>query len=338
MSYHYGFLIAHRPMVVPLQNDKMHAYEGNIILRTDGSKEWHRAYGLPEIGLSVAYWDIGNSAQLGFGLSAIPFIDFPISKGKHHSFDLKFGWGIGYLEKKFDSDDNYKNVAIGSHVNCALTLQPRIKFQLSEHLQLAAGIAMSHYSNGSISTPNLGINLASATGGIIYSTGKLQKLHYEKRSPIVKRTRLTVFASGSVKQIYPAEGKTYFASTLSGNVTRQKTRKSGIGAGADIFYDNSIYKKLEEQNIYSNNIVDAMKIGLHGSYELVISDLSLMLCMGGYLYSKIDDDETFYHRIAIRYQFTQKMFACINLKSHWGKADYIEWGIGYRLDFRKKDE
>lgn len=338
LSYHYGFLIAHRPMVVPLQKDKLNAVQGDIILRTDGSKEWHRAYGFPEIGVSLSYWDIGNKEQLGYGLSAMPYIAFPLSKGDRHNFDLKFGWGIGYIEKKFDADDNHKNIAIGSHLNCALTLQPRYQIKLTDRLKFGAGISITHFSNGSVSTPNLGINLASVTGGITYNTGKIQKLKFEKKPPFTKSTRITIFGAGSVKQVYPAEGKTYYACTLSGNITRQKTRKSGIGAGADIFYDNSIYKKLDERDLTLNNSFEAFRVGLHGSYELVISDLSLMLSMGGYLYSKLQNDGSIYHRIAIRYQITEKIFACMNLKSHWGKADYIEWGIGYRLDFKKKDE
>ncbi|MBL0341914.1 MAG: acyloxyacyl hydrolase [Bacteroidetes bacterium] len=338
LTAHRGFLIAHRPLIAPLQKDNVHGLEGNIKLRTDGSQNWQKIYGYPEMGLSFAIWDLGNKEKLGIGFTVVPYLDFPLSKGNKHAFDLKFGWGIGYVEKTFDASENYKNVAIGSHLNCALMLQPQYKLKISEKLKFGAGLSLTHFSNGSITTPNLGINLSSITASIIYNLGEKVHIKDPQLPTFIKSTRVTIFGSGSVKQVYPAQGKNFFACTLSGNITRQKTRKSGIGGGADIFYDQSIHQKLEERDLKLNNSLETLKAGIHGSYELVISDVSLMLSMGGYLYTKLKNDGYFYHRIAVRYRINKKMFVCMNLKSHWGKADYIEWGIGFRNDYYEKNK
>ncbi|HMT30960.1 MAG TPA: hypothetical protein PKD91_16935, partial [Bacteroidia bacterium] len=79
---------------------------------------------------------------------------------------------------------------------------------------------------------------------------------------------------------------------------------------------HSIYQKLDEREMELNNSFQALKYGVHGSYELVITDFSFMISMGAYLYTKLENDGYIYHRIALRYQFTEKMFACINLKAH----------------------
>ncbi len=334
-AIHKGFLIAHRPMVVPLQQDHITGIETSLLIKTDGSRQWQQVYGYPEMGLSVAIWDLGNSNQLGTGVSLIPYLDFPLARGKKSSFDLKFGWGIGYIQKTFDADNNYKNVAIGSHLNCALTLQPRFKTRISEHLEFNGGLSLSHFSNGSVATPNLGLNLASVTGGLAYTFGPEKSHVPAPLPPFLKSSRWTFFAGAAIKQVYPADGKNYLAGSVSGNKSWQISRKSAFGVGLDFFYDRSIDQKLEEQNLELNNQLEAYRYGLYGSYEMVISDLSVIIHLGGYLYTKLDNDGTFYQRVGLRYRATEKIFVLMQLKSHWGKADFIEWGLGYRIDKQK---
>jgi hypothetical protein len=40
-------------------------------------------------------------------------------------------------------------------------------------------------------------------------------------------------------------------------------------------------------------------------------------------------DDMFYHRLGLRYQFKEHLLLNLVLKSHWARADYIEYGIGY---------
>jgi hypothetical protein len=329
---HHGFLLAHRPLIVPLQQNHIYGTEVSINKRNLTPGSWQQIYGYPETGLSVAFWNLGNSARLGKAVTVIPYINYPVCENRIMDFSIKFGWGLGYVEKIFDADHNYKNVAIGSHLNFALTLQPRFSFKLSESMQCFAGPSITHFSNGSIVTPNLGINLVTFNAGLDVKIGKKIPLTYSELEAFSKKRRISVFTAGSVKQIYPANGKYYFAATLSLNYALQQTRKSAFGLGADLFYDNSIHKKLEERNLVLNNKLETLRSGIYGSYELIMADLTVVLNMGGYLYTKLHNDGTFYHRFGLRYRLTEKLFICMNLKSHWGKADYVEWGIGYQIE------
>jgi hypothetical protein len=332
-GYHRGFLIAHRPLVTPLQQNKINGFESAVTSQTTGSKPWHHIYGFPEIGLSIALWDLGNPEMLGNSIAVIPYLDFPMTQGRKASLDLKVGWGAGYIQKGFDADNNYKNVAVGSHLNFALILQPHLKLNLSERISFTGGISLTHYSNGSVATPNLGLNIASLTGGLSWRFREPASIQMKQLPVFKKNNRYTVFLALSSKQIYPADGPSYLAGTISLNRSWQLTHKSAFGTGADLFYDHSIYRKMEDQNLKLNSSAEAFRGGVHGSYEMVISDLSVFICMGGYLYSKINDG-LFYHRVGLRYQLNKKLFATANIKAHWGKADYIEWGIGTR--FRQK--
>ncbi len=333
---HRGFIVAHRPMIVPLQQNHTTAFEIGMVVKPDGSKLWHRIYGFPDIGLSLTVWNLGNPDQLGTAVSLIPYLDFPIIKGKKSAFDLKCGWGIGYVEKTFDAEENYKNVAIGSHLNCALIVSPRFKTHITKKLSLDFGISFSHFSNGSVATPNLGLNLCALQGGLSYRFGKNKEKINEPLPLFKKMKSVAFFGALSMKQVYPADGKNYLACSVSGEKMWLISRKSAFGFGVDVFYDASVSQKLEERNMKQNSSLESMKLGIHGGYELVISDFSFVVNMGGYLYSRLSNDGTFYQRVGMRYRFNKHLFALMQLKAHWGKADFIEWGVGFRIDKTKQ--
>lgn len=335
VAVHHGFLIAHRPMVQPLQKNKTNAIELMLEQQTTGNKEWHHIYGFPKIGLSAALWELGNPEKLGKSVTLMPFVNFPLTRGRWMDFDFKFGWGLGYIEKKFDVEYNYKNVAIGTHLNSSLIAQPQLRFYLGNRVSLTTGIALTHYSNGSTATPNLGLNFASATAAIAWRFHDRMAIP-ERQLPEFKRSRrFTIFASAASKQIYPVNGPTYLAASLSVGYTWQISYKSAFGTGTDLFYDHSLYYKIRDQNLPLNSSLEVFRGGFHGGYELTISKLTLLLNMGVYLYSKINDGP-FYHRIGLRYRINRNIFVCSNIKAHWGKADFIEWGLGWRFDHKKK--
>ena len=41
--------------------------------------------------------------------------------------------------------------------------------------------------------------------------------------------------------------------------------------------------------------------------------------------------ERFFHRIGVRYMLTKHVIANVTLYTHWAKADYFEWGLGYEF-------
>ena len=330
-NYTHGFLIAHRPLIYHLQQEKVNGIELASSWQTDGSKDWHHLYNFPKTGVSLSIWNLGNREQLGLGVSLIPYVDFPLIQSKRNTFYLKFGWGIGYVEKPFDADDNYKNVAVGTKMNFSLILQPHYEIKINNNFSLNTGISLVHYSNGSVTTPNLGLNLIGLTAGIGYKLGDPVVKPEQRKIDFKKSKKITFFGAASVKQIYPADGETYFAATISGTRSWQLTRKSAFGGGFDVFYDNSLYYKIEDKNDTIQSDFDAVRIGIHGGYEMIFSKISLVINMGVYLYSQYYESNM-YHRFGLRYQLPRNLFATVNIKSHWGKADFAEFGIGYRIN------
>jgi len=60
--------------------------------------------------------------------------------------------------------------------------------------------------------------------------------------------------------------------------------------------------------------------------------------MGVYMRDRYRPNGLFYNRIGFRYQLTSGLYGNITLKSHRAKADYMEIGLGYVFNFKKKHE
>jgi hypothetical protein len=39
--------------------------------------------------------------------------------------------------------------------------------------------------------------------------------------------------------------------------------------------------------------------------------------------------------VGMRYRFDNGLLLNLVLKSHWAKADYVEWGVGYTFNYSK---
>ena len=111
------------------------------------------------------------------------------------------------------------------------------------------------------------------------------------------------------------------------------SQRSDWGIGADLFYDESIQHRLILDHQTSTTNADNFRPGIYGAYQIAAGNLGLMFNMGFYPYSKWKGDGNFYHRICFRY-YIRNLIVCMNLKTHYAKADFIEWGIGWKFGKR----
>ncbi|MBS1765326.1 MAG: acyloxyacyl hydrolase [Bacteroidetes bacterium] len=325
---HYGFVFAHRPSMQPLQHSHLGAVVFTLSHQTNGSKQWHSLYHYPEIGLKYGFYGLGNKEQLGYGHAVYPYIDIPLGKSFNHPLHFQFGWGLGYITKPYTRLENYKNVAIGSHLNAVIAFNFHTEIRLTERDIVAPAIGLTHFSNGSTAMPNLGINLTTVQLHYRHSFGTKKEVVTPSLSDFKKHLRIATFGSWAFKQVYPLAGKTWYAYSLSANVLKQYSAKSAVGLGADFIYDPSISFRMKKEKMAINSSSD-IRLGMAASYEVIVSDFSVILQMGLYAKSAWKQDGIYYNRLGMRYVFAKNIFATINLKTHLARADFIEWGIGY---------
>ena len=326
----HGFLIAHRPALVPLQEKHISGFEISLSKISFGKNEWERDFLNPNRGITFAYFDLGSPDKLGSGFAVYPYIDFPLNKKNDWKLIFRYGIGLGWVEKTFNSNDNFKNAAIGSNLNGIIHFDLHYEKRLSKKSLLEISTAITHYSNGSYSIPNLGINVA--TLNLAYTRYFGERLAIDYTPSILKpgTSNWIVYLGTGLKKIYPPEGKQYNIGVAS--VSRMMTigNKSKWGFGVDGFYDNSLSARLKKENSEMKGFSDDLRIGIFGVYEISAGKTGLLFNMGYYLFSRWKEDGNIYHRICVR-QYFQKFFLCMNLKTHYARADFVEFGIGTKF-------
>lgn len=329
---HAGFAIAHHSNMSQLIKGHLFGAELNYVFKTDGSKMWQQVHKYPEIGMCFLHMDLGNPEQLGTLEAIYPYTNIRLNKlSKKMSFNLRLGIGLSYITKPFDRITNHQDNAIGSHLNGFVNLRLNTEIPLSKSLRLAAGIGLSHASNGAIKTPNLGLNMASVNLGMDYVFGN-KNINFIKDSiPKAKREwHSSIIGVIGIKEMMPPGSPRYTAYGLMVNFYRNLNYKNKIGGGVEMSYNNSLKKVLAEDSLSFSNS-NLLRAGVKFCYSFNMHRLSLPIDFGVYFYDNRNYDGRFFHRIGLRYMVSKHIIANVTLITHWAVADYFEWGIGYQL-------
>jgi hypothetical protein len=326
-----GFLAAHRATMSHLPKERIWGAELSIYKRLYNSTSWSKSYKNPFIGMTIYGSTLGNKAILGFGAGSYAFIEFPMSrKDRKNCLTAKLSAGLGYVSKIFSQSQNPKNVATSSHLNALLCLGLQGRWQFHPNHCLIYSMDMTHFSNGSSKVPNLGLNMPFLGLGYGYTFAH-QKVSYcapktFQKTPFFSNWKLTLVGIASFKEMFPTGGKVYPVYALNSFVSKQFKSKVGMEFGLDFISKQSLfnYKPYIPKTQWS-----IFQMGTYAAYVLPLNKLRFVLGMGVYLKDRYDSDDEIYHRVGMRYYCSNGLELNLVLKSHWAKADYVEYGIGY---------
>ncbi len=330
---HVGYIIAHRNDMANLIKGHIYGVELNYIFRTNGCKTWHKYYKYPELGVCFLHLYLANPQQLGNLEALYPYTNIRLNKlSKKTSFNLRLATGLSYISKPFDRITNHQNVAIGSHVNAFVNLRLSASRMISDAWRLDAGVGLSHASNGAYSTPNLGLNMATVNLGIGYVFGNKKCTYIEDTiTPHVKKWQPSLIGVFGSKQLETPGGKEYLAYSLQANMLRGLNYKNSLGGGLEIFYNNSTIQRWADDGIYTAKFSNIVQAGAKICYAYNFYNLSLPVEFGVYFYKKQPVNGMIFNRIGFRYKVTKHIIANVTLLTHFAKADYFEWGLGYQF-------
>ena len=327
--YHYGFILVHVPSLQHFSGAHFPVYEITLTKLTYGNKDWQQAYHNPDLGMSFYVTDFGKNKFLGKGYALFPNITFHYLRKKWLHANFRIGAGLGYIEKPFERLHNYKNSAIGSHINSAISILIETKYTLNARTNLGIGVALNHFSNGATKTPNLGINMATANIALAYTFADRPISAIDSNRTFKKHFEYLALLCGGYKEIAPAGGNKYAVVNFSFNVARVRSLRGKWGGGIDIFHDASIKEQFQRDSISANNF-SITQAGVNLSWEVIFGKVSFPLQAGVYAFSKYKGNGVLYNRYGVRYQFHKNLVANFSIKTHYAKADYFEWGIGYK--------
>jgi hypothetical protein len=329
---HTGIILPFYDALNYLIKDDIYAFDLSVGFPTYGKDYWEKLYRYPRSGVGYSFWSLSNKEVFGKAHVLYYYLNIPIFKREETYFlNYQISLGEAYLTKIFDKYENHLNRAVSSYFNIYIRLGIDAKIRLSPRYEVTLEAGMTHFSNGKIRSPNYGINTGTLSLGVNYRFNDKGSTIQEQEVPESGKlyVQSVIYSAGS--KVYDnLLGRKYFVSSVAYNLERVVSHKRRIGLGADLFYDGSIREALaSDDGTPEKDYVKLIRIGMHTSYAIRYKQLMMGIQVGYEIYSKYTILTPVYNKILVQYRLTKNIIGSIAVKSHFGKADCLEYGLGY---------
>jgi len=333
---YYGTILKHNPDISHLITGHPSGVVLSVNRKTFGKKAWQRLYNAPDYGVSFIYQDLDNEF-LGENFGLYAHYNFYFLK---RSLTLRLGQGIAYTTKPYDEDNNFRNVAYGTHLLSSTIAFLNYKIEnLIGGLGIQAGVGVIHYSNANFKAPNKSTNTFVFNIGVNYVLDKEFPEYTKKRSGEVKGTEpigYGIILRGGINESDVVGSGQFPFYTISAFADKRLNKKSAIQLGAELFFSEALDRFIDFRSTGNfrdgtTGDEDSKRVGVFLGHELRINKISILTQLGYYVYYPFDFEGQVYNRLGSRYYFNEKLFGSITVRSHAAKAEAVEFSIGYRL-------
>ena len=349
-KYHHGRFLKNSGSLDEIMDNPYDAFNFRLGFQSDGSKQMmDQLYGFPVYGVGFysAYFEGG---ELGNPQALYVFMRAPVFRGKKLSWNWELSTGFSYGFKKYDPTTNPDQQIIGSSVNVYFNVGTGVSYQIGHRWDVTLDFDVTHFSNGSTRTPNIGVNLAGLALGGRYNFNPVRnytkhldpdyrpqtraKFEYRDIPKYKRHLEVILFGSVGAKNTTNTDydGTVYFISSASVDVAWCYHHVGKVGVGFDGFYESALrnYPVVLE----NPEIGDLTYAGIHIAHYLKMYRLTLITQLGYNLSSHVAHKGNTYIQVGGSVDITDKLFARAALKTRNGAiADFIEWGLGYRIPF-----
>jgi hypothetical protein len=350
VKYHHGRFLKNTGTLDDIMDNPYSALNFRVGFQSDGMKQkWDQLYGFPVYGLGFysAFFDGG---ELGTPQALYIFMRSPVIRGKKLTWNWELSAGVSYGFDKYDPTVNPDQQIIGSSVNVYFNVGTGLSYLIGKRWDITLDMDMTHFSNGSTRTPNIGVNLMGLAIGGRYNFNPVRnytkkvadgyrpqtRAIFERREMPKYPRHLELILFGSIggktttTQIY--DGPTYFISSVSVDLAWAYHHVGKVGIGFDGFYESALRDYPEK--IEDATFADLSFYGVHIAHYLKMYRLTLVTQLGFNLSPHVDHKGNTYIQVGGSYDITENYFVRAALKTRNGAvADFIEWGMGYRIPF-----
>jgi hypothetical protein len=329
--YHYGYVLPEYKHLLYVVEDNVQSAGLSISKKTIGKNEWQQLYNYPEYGIFLFYSTLGNNEVNGQEIAIYPFFSWNIFSGNRLNILNQIGIGLGYATRKFDFEDNYQNVAIGSNLNIHFNFRLGIKYLLLKKIPIQTGISLDHFSNANMKSPNLGLNYLTSYVGLGYLMGERRQYQVRELEAYKKGYHFEFIYSIGGRHTRALQTKFYFTSSVAFEFKWKPYRVFHLGIGTDLFYDSATESQMSSKNPSDYKKYYDYQSGIHLSQEFLYNRVSIIIQEGIYLFLKDKADHNImYNRGIVRYTIANHIILDIAMKTHFFILDYPELGLGFK--------
>ncbi len=344
-NFHGGEIFKHTPFFKSTIDGPTFAGELCVFKQTNGDKLWQRKLHYPEIGGGLIMLFHHNKDTVGNGFAAYMYWKYALVRSRVVDFNMKFGLGLAYSTKKYDAINNPDGNALGSKWNAYVQMRLGLEWKVAPQIRLVTAVAFSHYSNGAIKLPNLGINTPTGVIGLIYYPGKnpmvVNRDTFNKR-PALKNEVYTKATVGFLDITKDKNDKIWLMQSTSIGYSRYINITNKMSFGTTLEFNFGF------PHVYVNTLEVEKKLfkkastelSVNVSDEILIGRLALHMEAGVYVYHTYRMPLPIYFRIGgacylpeMGKKKRSQAFILGNVKTHGSVAQLVEGGIGTTWKF-----
>ena len=264
-----------------------------------------------------------------------------INLSRRVSLNYEWNLGMAFGWNAYDEETNPENKVIGSKVTAYIDVDMYLRWMLSRHIDLNAGISLSHFSNGNTTYPNLGLNTGGIRLGMAYYINRQQP----STTPAVKEKALScrglytdVILYGAWKQGVGHQGDEYYL--LPGrygvmgfnlNPMYRLNPWLSMGASMDGVYDKSVSRENDDSDEVNHTFGRQVALGLSARSEFAMPYFSINFGVGTYVLGNRNNFRGVYEVLALKVHISQRAmlhigYSLVDFKT----PNNLMLGLGWR--------
>jgi len=302
--------------------------------------EWSEAYGYPRIGLTLQFVQMNKPDTFGYCFSFVPNFELRLFDLAKSEINLKFGYGVSLVTKKFDITNNFDNRAISFPLNFATSLGIFYHGKIDDNADINLGIGLHHVSNGSFKIPNGGFNMIQTYLGFNYFLNQCPYNNKKKNNLKIENKDIYIqtYVAVSVREQGTfARIRSYPVATISNSILIRLNQLYSVGIGIDGFYD-ATQALIGNQTFRYSDVSEKEKfnaaIGFNQQFE--VGKLFVPLHVYRYIYDLAVVKQPNYIRFGLGYNFSKNFITGVFFKGSFNgykklESDFMEISLGYRF-------
>ena len=306
------------------------------------------------MGLGVNVADFFDLKEMGIPIAIYGFINGPFHRWGKLAFNYEIDLGLTGNWRHFNPETNPYNVAIGAERTVFVHLGVGLSYRFLPHWEADFNVGVEHFSNGAIKVPNYGLNLLMPRLEMRYSIHGVPRFRDYDIPPFKQSFSLELTPFGGIKNVVkldsvevnplPDYQGVYFpVFGLRTTFNWHVTPKSKFGLGLAFTFDGSEDYTIAVENgdlvLKPLPFSYGFRASIYPSYQLVIGPFALLFQPAFYFYRKKFSGQVpaFYQRVGFQYTLARKVTFGISLRAiRFQISEFIEWSVGYQLNWPKK--
>lgn len=305
-------------------------------------------------GVGVGYNDFFDRAEIGTPAALYVFQHARIAAlTQRLSLDYEWNFGLSFGWKPYDEQRNPFNEVVGSRLNAYINLGLMLNWRFAPHWSLAAGVGLTHFSNGNTRYPNGGVNLLGGRLGVMRTFGRDtdERRTVRRSDPFRPYVSYDLILYGALrKKGFILGERTYMipgafaVAGLNFNPMYNFSRFFRAGVSLDAQYDESA--NLKDHIANDNQWADELKfhrppfreqfaVGVSLRAEVVMPIFSINLGVGKNVIGRGDDTNSYYQVFVLKADVTRHLFLHVGYQLYkFRNPNNLMLGVGYRFNGR----